>query len=409
MFLIGWFLIINQIPIGYFYNMKRKFHSSSRLLKHLWIRDEVKIGERRTPITPEDAHILKKKGFDITVEKSTCRTFSDEEYQKVGCNLAKSQSWVNAPLDAIIVGLKELPLPSERPGVTFEIKHKHILFAHCYKNQNGWKNNLSRYVLGKGELLDLEFLTYDDGKRVAAFGKEAGFAGMAIGVLVWAFQQQNGFKKVFPSVKPYNFKSELIQDMKDEIQKVGKFPSAFIIGSNGRSGTGAVECLKSVGITDFVGWNSKDTKTPGPYLEITEKDIFCNSIYLNSALPRNIFIDKETIEKSSKLGKRKMSVLVDVSCDVSNPKNPVPISDDCTTFNEPVKRLELSDYPLDIIAIDHLPTLIPRESSSEFSKLLLPHIETLYNYNFNGNNESTENVRVWDRVRSLYLKKKDEL
>lgn len=389
--------------------MKRKFHSSSRLLKHFWIRDEVKIGERRSPITPEDASILKSKGFQITVEKSLTRVFKDEEYKKVGCNLVESQSWIHAPLDTFIVGLKELPLPNEKPGITFELKHKHILFAHCYKNQSGWKETLSRFTTGKGELLDLEFLTFDDGKRVAAFGKEAGYAGMALGVLIWAFQQVHGFKTPFPSVKPYNFKSELINDIKSELTKVGRFPNAFIVGSNGRSGSGAVECLKSIGIHDVICWNSKDTKNPGPYLEMTEKDILCNCIYLNSTIPRNIFIDKETIEKSNQLGKRKISVLVDVSCDVTNPKNPLPISDKSTTFSEPIHRLGTSSHPVDIIAIDHLPTLIPRESSSEFSKLLLPHLETLYDYNFNGKNQSNEKVRVWDRARELYQKKKNEI
>ena len=43
---------------------------------------------------------------------------------------------------------------------------------------------------GGGKVLDLEFLTDDNGRRVAAFGRAAGFIGAAVGLLSWAHQQQ---------------------------------------------------------------------------------------------------------------------------------------------------------------------------------------------------------------------------
>ena len=51
----------------------------------------------------------------------------------------------------------------------------HVFFAHCYKNQEGWANLLIRFIKGSGTLLDLEFLLDDNGRRVAAFGRSAGF------------------------------------------------------------------------------------------------------------------------------------------------------------------------------------------------------------------------------------------
>jgi saccharopine dehydrogenase (NAD+, L-lysine-forming) len=68
-------------------------------------------------------------------------------------------SWRNAPLDAFIVGLKELPENDTSP-----LKHKHIFFGHCYKHQEGWKDLLFRFKEGGGELLDLEFLNDERGK-----------------------------------------------------------------------------------------------------------------------------------------------------------------------------------------------------------------------------------------------------
>ena len=63
-----------------------------------------------------------------------------------------------------IIGLKELPV-----AIT-PIRHTHIQFAHCYKNQAGWVDVLRRFANGGGTLYDLEFLTDATGRRVAAFG-----------------------------------------------------------------------------------------------------------------------------------------------------------------------------------------------------------------------------------------------
>ncbi|TPX49234.1 hypothetical protein SeMB42_g02692 [Synchytrium endobioticum] len=61
---------------------------------------------------------------------------------------------------------------------------------------------------------------------------------------------------------------------------------------------------------------------------------------------------------------RELSVVCDVSCDTTIPNNPLPIYADTTTFGEPVLHLKTKgEAPLDVIAIDHLPALLPREAS----------------------------------------------
>jgi saccharopine dehydrogenase (NAD+, L-lysine-forming) len=77
----------------------------------------------------------------------------------------------------------------ELPEETFPLIHTHVMFAHCYKNQAGWKDILSRFVQGNGTLLDLEFLVDERGRRVAAFGYHAGFAGSALGIDLWCHNQ----------------------------------------------------------------------------------------------------------------------------------------------------------------------------------------------------------------------------
>ena len=81
-----------------------------------------------------------------------------------------------------IIGLKDLPESTD------PLPHTHIQFAHCFKNQEGWSSILSRFHRGGGILYDLEFLNDASGRRVAAFGFHAGFAGAAVALLAFASQ-----------------------------------------------------------------------------------------------------------------------------------------------------------------------------------------------------------------------------
>lgn len=103
---------------------------------HFWLRAEVKPNEFRTLILPEGAKALIDAGHRVTVERSHDRCVPDDAFAQVGCQLAETGSWVNAPLDCLICGLKELP-ESDEP-----LKHRHIYFAHCYKGQGGGTSTL---------------------------------------------------------------------------------------------------------------------------------------------------------------------------------------------------------------------------------------------------------------------------
>jgi saccharopine dehydrogenase (NAD+, L-lysine-forming) len=60
-------------------------------------------------------------------------------------------------------------------------------------------------------------------------------------------------------------------------------------------------------------------------------------------------------------------LIVDISCDYNKPNNPIAIYKSGTTFQAPV--FNYNKY-ISIIAIDNLPSLLPRDSSSEFSNRL---------------------------------------
>ncbi|MEU4744646.1 saccharopine dehydrogenase, partial [Actinosynnema sp. NPDC023658] len=130
----------------------------------LWMRSEVRPTERRAPITPADAALLVRDGFSVTVEESAQRVHPIEDYAAAGCAVVEAGGWVDAPDDAVVVGLKELP---DEPAA---LRHRHVFFGHAYKQQEGADRLLRRFVEGGGALLDLEYLTDDSGRRLAAFG-----------------------------------------------------------------------------------------------------------------------------------------------------------------------------------------------------------------------------------------------
>src|SRR3990167_4351103 len=150
---------------------------------HIWLRAEIKANEQRTPLIPAHAKTLIDAGHLVTVEESIQRVFPIEQYKKIGCRIVPNHSWINAPVDAYILGLKNLAENSS------PLKHKHIYFAHAYKNQSHAKRLLSRFIQGNGLLYDLEYLTDQTGNRVAAFGFHAGIAGAAIGLQLWCLKK----------------------------------------------------------------------------------------------------------------------------------------------------------------------------------------------------------------------------
>jgi saccharopine dehydrogenase (NAD+, L-lysine forming) len=59
-------------------------------------------------VTPTTAKALIDAGYTLNVERSELRIFDDEDFEASGATLVAEGSWVNAPTDHIIVGLKEL-------------------------------------------------------------------------------------------------------------------------------------------------------------------------------------------------------------------------------------------------------------------------------------------------------------
>jgi saccharopine dehydrogenase (NAD+, L-lysine-forming) len=247
---------------------------------------------------------------------------------------------------------------------------------------------------GKGMVWDLEFLVDDKGRRVAAFGRAAGIVGSALGILTWAVKVLG---ESMPPLKSWSGSQALVATVKSYLDRAvakngGALPSVLVLGALGRCGGGASWFADQVGIKT-INWDLNETQAGGPFPQLLEVDILVNSIYLSEKIPP--FLTKEMLSSTS----RKLSVVSDVSCDSNNPNNPLPIYSGSTDLVNPVMTLSYGTLPLHVIAIDHLPTLIPSESSREFSTALLPYLKEL---------ASSSQSPVWNRAKDLFFKKTAE-
>ena len=331
----------------------------------LWVRVEERPTERRTPIVPADARRLVEAGVRVTVEESPRRVFPIEAYADAGCAVAPAGSWVDADPDVVVVGLKELP---PEPAA---LRHRHVLFGHAFKGQPGAAELLRRFAAGGGTLLDLEYLVDERGRRLAAFGRWAGYTGAALGVLA--------LRGRLPVPLEPGTREELDARLRPE--PGDDRPAVLVIGARGRSGQGALAALEVAGLAP-TRWDVASTRTlDRPAL--LAHDVLVNVVF--NTTPRPAFVRPADLGDPT----RRLRLVCDVTCDVGSPANLLPIYDTVTDWQHPVRRLH-DDPVLDLIAIDNLPSLLPAEASTAFSADLLPLLLTL------------DGGEPWQRARRTY-------
>ena len=309
----------------------------------LWLRAEHRSDERRAPLVPGDVATLVAAGIEVVVESSPHRVFADDEYAAAGAELAGTGSWPDAPDEAVVLGLKELP------PEPYQLRHRHVFFGHAYKNQPGARLLLDRFSAGGGQLLDLEYLTDDTGRRIAAFGYWAGYVGAALAVL-----QHAGALEL--PLRP-GTREELDRQLAGVA--AGR-PRVLVLGALGRSGTGARDALDTAGLP-ATGWDVAETR------QLDRAAMLDHEVLVNTVLttqPTRPYLTVEDLAEPHRL-----RVLCDVTNDVGSPYNLFPLYSETTSWQEPVLRVPGTD--LELIAIDNLPSLLPREASVSFSAELV--------------------------------------
>lgn len=310
---------------------------------HLWVRAEQRVHEERAGITPEGVARLLAAGFAVTVEQSRQRAIPIAAYRATGCAIAHEGTWPDAPRDAIIFGLKELPDDGT------PLPHRHIMFGHAFKGQPAGQRLLARFRAGGGALYDLEYLTDEAGRRVAAFGYWAGYAGAAISALAWAAQAQGGRAGPVSTFADAGALAGAVKDALDSTRQPR--PDALIIGALGRVGTGAADLCTAVDIAP-TRWDIDETAHGGPFPQVLAHGIFLNCILARPGTPVFVPADAGTAPRA-------LRVIGDIACDPDSAFSPVKVYDRATSWDAPVLRVHDAP-PLDVMAIDNLPSLLPR-------------------------------------------------
>lgn len=329
-------------------------------MTHLWVRAEQRPNEDRVGLTPAGARALMDAGMRVTIEESSVRAIGMQGYLDAGVEIAAENSWPDAPSDAIIFGLKELP----EDGTP--LPHRHIMFGHAYKGQPAGQELLKRFKAGDGTLFDLEYLVDETGRRVAAFGYWAGFAGAAVSLKCWIAQQNGG---ICTPVGVYPSKDALVTELKAQLGGITP-PRAIVIGALGRVGTGGSDLCEELGIS-VTKWDMAETAHGGPFAEVLQHEIFLNCILAHPGAP--VFVPASTPNDA-----RMLSVIGDIACDPTSDFSPIKVYDQTTTWDAPALRVH-DTPPLDVMAIDNLPSMLPVESSQDYAEQLLPSLLTLDN------------------------------
>ncbi|CAN6253034.1 unnamed protein product [Urochloa humidicola] len=130
--------------------------------------------ERRAPLTPSHcARLLLGGGRNrtrvnrIIVQPSTKRIHHDAQYEDVGCEISEDLSECG-----LIIGIKQPKLQMILPDRTY------AFFSHTHKAQKENMPLLDKILEERVSLFDYELIVGDDGKRLLAFGKFAGRAGL---------------------------------------------------------------------------------------------------------------------------------------------------------------------------------------------------------------------------------------
>ncbi|MBN2630474.1 MAG: saccharopine dehydrogenase [Rhodobacteraceae bacterium] len=342
-------------------------------MTHLWVRAEQRPNEDRVGLTPDGAARLVQAGLRVTVEASATRAIPIAGYAAAGCEIAAENLWPHAPADAIIFGLKELPDDGT------PLTHRHIMFGHAYKGQPAGRDLLLRFKAGGGILYDLEYLVNDDGRRVAAFGYWAGYAGAAVSLKTWAAQQRGGL--VGP-IATYASKTALLDDLAAEMHTLPR-PRALVIGALGRVGTGASDLCEALGV-HVTRWDITETAHGGPFPQVLQHEILLNCILARPGCP--VFVPA-----SAKSESRALTVIGDIACDPTSDFSPIKVYDRATDWGAPARRVA-DTPPLDVMAIDNLPSLLPVESSEDYAAQLLPSLLAL----------TALDAGVWGRARAEF-------
>ena len=386
--------------------------------------------ERRVPIIPKQIEKLsEKEGIEFVVQSSAKRIFSDDEFRRAGARVEGDLK--DCP---VIFGVKEIPESAYEQGKTY------VFFSHVIKGQP-YNMPMLRKMMDLGcSLIDYERIADEQDKRLIFFGKFAGLAGMINSL--WSIGQrlkgQGLTNNVFLKIKQSHHYASL-EEAKKEISEVGReiaergLPEELNFMTIGFTGYGNV----SMGAQEIANLLPSMEISPEKLLQLSNENklarniiykvvfkekhlskrlddkefdlqdyyqhpekyvndfeqyiphltILMNCMYWDARYPR--IVTKEYMEKAFKAGMPKLTVIGDVTCD---PDGSVELTHKGTKIEDPVfvynpftrkPTMGFEGKGILIMAVDILPSELPRDSSEAFAEALFNFITPIAKADYN--------------------------
>ncbi|MBN2173560.1 MAG: hypothetical protein JW731_05480 [Bacteroidales bacterium] len=404
--------------------------------KKIGIRHEDKYRmERRVAIIPNHVEKLTREhGLEFLVEQSPKRIFKHEEFEAAGARIVDNLG--SAP---VIFGVKEMPNDFFEAGKTY------IFFSHVIKGQPYNMPMLRKMIEKKVNLIDYEKVEDESGRRLIFFGKFAGLAGMINSL--WSLGQrlkEFGIHTPFLAIKQ-SHQYDSLEEAREVISAVGqqiienglpKEITPLTIGftgygnvSNGAQEIAALLPVKEISPKElltlkdkktlptnvlykviFKEWDLSKPKNPDMEFELSHYyahpemyesvfeqyiphlTVLMNCMYWDKKYPR--IVTKDYLEKLYSQGAPKLTVIGDISCDqdgsIECTHKGTEIEDPVFVYN-PFTRKPVMGFKGDgllIMAVDILPSELPRESSIAFSNALLKYIPAIASADYSENFEN---------------------
>jgi len=383
--------------------------------------------ERRVPLVPGDLKALREGGIDAVVQASSHRAFGDDEFDRAGVPVQPDLGDCN-----IIIGIKEIPPAKLEAGKIY------LFFPHVIKGQPGNMPMLRRLIELNSTLVDYERIVDEKNRRLIFFGRHAGLAGMINAI--WSLGKRlevEGVPSAFSRLKQARTYAELSGAQEDMARIAARIAAEgvpqtihpLVVGFTGYGNVsqGAqeildilpVQAISPAELKNVAHDRSRDTRVvykvvfkeedlveplaaggafdlddyfrrgKGGYRSVfgrylNDLTVLVNCVYWDERYPRLL-----TLEQCRSLwapGRSpKLKVIGDISCDVNGsvectvkptePGNPVYVYEPATgKVNDGFE----GDGPV-MMAVEILPSEIPRESSIDFSRVLnrfIPQLAT---------------------------------
>ena len=360
------------------------------------LREEKSPPDKRVLLTPDQCKwIIDNSNFDIYVQSSNIRCFSNKLYSQSGIKVVEDLSNCD-----ILLGIKEVPKELLLPSKIY------FYFSHTIKKQSYNRLLLSKMLDLNIQMVDYEVLKDSKNKRLLGFGRYAGIVGAYNGLLAYGLKSQKF------NLKPA-YLCENRREVEAELMKIKLHKEKILLTGNGRVANGALEILnfaniKEVTINDYLNKDFNETvfckldtldynqRIDGK--KSNKNDFYTNpknykSTFMKYAKHTDIFIaghfhDSDApylfTREDIRSNDFNITVVADISCDIDGP---VACTIRSSTIEKPIYGYNpitesednfCNDDVIAVMAVDNLPCELPKDSSedfgNEFIENILPHL-----------------------------------